>query len=69
MVPWGVVGDQVVRRVLSDGAWAGLSRVVSSIRIASFLALSPVLLGADSIASTGMVDQHPWWWQLMRIVS
>ena len=30
MVPWEVVGDQIVKKVLSDGSWARLSRVVSS---------------------------------------
>ena len=31
MVPWEVVGDQVVKKVLSDGPWAELSCVVSSV--------------------------------------
>ena len=30
VVPWEVVGDQVVKRILSDGSWRGLSHVVSS---------------------------------------
>ena len=29
VVPWEVVGDQFLKRVLSDGPWAGLSRVVT----------------------------------------
>ena len=33
VVPWEVVGDQVVKRVLSDGPWARLSRVVSSLAL------------------------------------
>ena len=33
VVPWEVVGDQVVKKVLSDVPWAGLSRVVSSVHI------------------------------------
>ena len=29
VVPWEIVGDQVIKRVLGDGSWAGLSRVSS----------------------------------------
>ena len=31
VVPWEVVGDQVGKKVLSDGSWAGPSRVMSSL--------------------------------------
>ena len=40
MVPWEVVGDQFLKRVLSDGPWARLSRVVSSIIILITASLS-----------------------------